>query len=103
MGCPDSVMVPCPKCGNREEFQSKSGPNRLLCYNLEECPEDILENVNRHSPQQCRTCGTWFEVRFIPTPTAVDPVNPEDKQIRLTKYQDYLHEQCYNNNKEDFS
>ena len=25
MGMYDTILVPCPKCGTKEEFQSKSG------------------------------------------------------------------------------
>jgi len=25
MGCYDTVLVPCPKCGTKSEFQTKSG------------------------------------------------------------------------------
>lgn len=57
----DSVMVPCPKCNKRQEFQSKSGECLLDVYDLEDCPDDILVDVNRHSPSIC-DCGCTFEV-----------------------------------------
>lgn len=62
MGMFDSVMVPCPNCGTRKEFQSKSGPCDLDVFNFEECPPEVLANVNRHSPLRCGQCGTWFQV-----------------------------------------
>lgn len=62
MGCYDTVMVPCPQCGHREPFQSKSGDYCLLVVNLEDCPIDILYDVNRHSPYSCEQCGTVFKV-----------------------------------------
>ncbi len=61
MGVYDTVMVPCPNCGKKEEFQSKSGECFLQVVELEECPTDILADVNRHSPYIC-DCGTEFEV-----------------------------------------
>lgn len=57
----DSVMVNCPKCGEESEFQSKSGDCMLEVYNLDNCPEDVLRNVNRHSPNKCE-CGVFFGV-----------------------------------------
>ena len=57
----DSVMVKCPICGQENEFQSKSGECFLEVYTLENCPDDVMVNVNRHSPIECR-CGTLYEV-----------------------------------------
>lgn len=58
----DSVMVKCPKCGEENEFQSKSGECLLYVYTLENCPNDVLSDVNRHSPQKCFACGFNHEV-----------------------------------------
>lgn len=64
MGCYDSVMVPCPTCGWRSEFQSKGGECLLRTYQLESCPQDVLADVNRHAPNACEQCGTVYEVGF---------------------------------------
>ena len=61
MGLFDTVIVPCPECGKENEFQSKGGECSLQVVELEGCPEDILSDVNRHSPCKCK-CGTSFEV-----------------------------------------
>ena len=61
MGMFDSVMVKCPNCGQENEFQSKSGECFLEVYTLENCPDDVMANVNRHSPCEC-DCGTKYEV-----------------------------------------
>ena len=58
----DSVMVNCPKCGQENEFQSKSGECLLYFYTLENCPDDVLININRHSPKKCIFCGFSYEV-----------------------------------------
>jgi endogenous inhibitor of DNA gyrase (YacG/DUF329 family) len=64
MGVYDTVMVPCPQCGEKAEFQSKSGECILLEVELEDCPYDILGDVNRHSPYTCSKCETVFEVHI---------------------------------------
>ncbi len=61
MGMFDSVMVKCPNCGKENEFQSKSGDCLLELYTLEDCPDNVMVNVNRHSPCECG-CGTKYEV-----------------------------------------
>jgi RNase P subunit RPR2 len=61
MGCYDTVIVPCPKCGTEAEFQSKGGDCLLRVYSLADCPEDVLSDVNRHAPYTCEKCGTIFE------------------------------------------
>lgn len=64
MGCFDEVRVPCPKCGTRHHFQSKSGDCRLAAYDLETCPPEVLADVNRHAPYTCEKCGTPFSVEL---------------------------------------
>ena len=62
MGCYDTIFVPCPKCGEEYEAQSKSGDCLLRHYTFgENVPEDVLSNVNRHAPFAC-DCGAKFEV-----------------------------------------
>lgn len=70
MGMFDTVLVKCPSCGTRNEFQTKSGECCLLVHNLEDCPDDMLGDVNRHAPVACDECGTIFQVD-IPTRTSV--------------------------------
>lgn len=62
MGMFDTVLVPCPKCGKLAEFQSKGGDCILAVYNLADAPNDVLFDVNRHSPYKCENCKTLFEV-----------------------------------------
>lgn len=80
MGCYDTVNVPCPKCGERVGFQSKSGECLLEEYPLESCPDDVLANVNRHSPHECPKCGTSFAVELTMTVKSVEvPKMPNDQ------------------------
>lgn len=57
----DSVWIKCPKCGEENEFQSKSGDCCLDNYTIENCPDDVLQNVNRHAPIKC-DCGCKYQV-----------------------------------------
>lgn len=61
MGMYDTVIIPCPTCGVEHEFQSKGGDCYLRVFTLENCPDDVLGDVNRHSPADCE-CGTSFKV-----------------------------------------
>ena len=61
MGLYDSVWVECPNCGKEKEFQSKSGECNLSNYTLENCPDNVLKDVNRHSPCGCE-CGAFYNV-----------------------------------------
>ena len=63
MGCYDTVEVHCPKCGEAHYFQSKSGDCSMAQYTLEECPPDVMQNINRHAPVTCE-CGVRFQVEF---------------------------------------
>jgi len=75
----DVVLVPCPNCGEKSDFQSKGGECRLRVYELEDAPRDVLSDVNRHAPNQCSTCGIFFEVERVDpseTPYAVEVFRP---------------------------
>ena len=74
MGMFDTVLVPCPKCGVENDFQSKSGPRLQERHKLEDCPEDILLNVNRHSPIECKNCLTYYfvDLHLVGTPKVCD-------------------------------
>ena len=66
MGCYDTVLVPCPKCGELYQAQSKSGDCFLGVYNFNDTPPEVMENVNRHAPFICEKCETKFHVEFHP-------------------------------------
>ena len=69
MGMFDSIMVPCPTCGERSEFQTKSGPCLLAVWNLEDAPQEALAGVNSHAPNTCEKCGTDYGVHLTLTAT----------------------------------
>ena len=62
MGMFDSVYVECPQCETENEFQTKSGDCLLNKYSLNDCPDDVFADVNRHSPCTCEECGTAYSV-----------------------------------------
>lgn len=74
MGMFDTVMVPCPECGETSEFQSKGGDCILAVYDLHACPPDVMGDVNRHAPNTCEKCGTVFAVKVdvVGTPFKVN-------------------------------
>lgn len=71
MGVYDIVNVPCPSCGEKAEAQSKGGACELVTYELHKAPEDVLSDVNRHAPFDCRECGQRFQVNMVPTSVLV--------------------------------
>ncbi len=62
MGMFDSVGVPCPKCGEVFEAQSKSGPCFCNWYSIDAVPLDVAEDIDRHAPFTCKKCGNVFSV-----------------------------------------
>jgi hypothetical protein len=93
MGCFDTVVAPCPKCGELSGFQTKSGPCLLDEFTLDNAPEDVMRDVNRHSPNTCEKCGTLFGVHANPKELkgyfVADPVDgkePIQKRVVLTEW-----------------
>ena len=64
MGMYDTVWVKCPKCAKENGFQSKGGECFLGDYTLENCPDDVMSDINRHSPYKC-DCGASFSVDIL--------------------------------------
>lgn len=91
MGMYDTIVVPCPTCGERTDFQTKSGECLLSVWGLEDAPANALADVNRHSPYTCEKCGTVFAVdlKIIATSVVVQPSdkdNEEDLQFRRPSF-----------------
>lgn len=82
MGLFDTVLVNCPKCGKENEFQSKGGDCSLNVYTLEDCPGDVLSDVNRHSPHTC-DCGELFSVDVFSRKIVKNKYNPPVKVKRF--------------------
>ena len=63
MGVYDTIIMPCPECGELYHAQSKgSGDRSLRVFELTFCPLDVLSDANRRAPFTCENCGTNFEV-----------------------------------------
>ena len=60
MGCFDTVILPCPKCGAVYEAQSKSGDCAFETYTLGAAPVDVLPGINDYAPFRCSECHTFF-------------------------------------------
>lgn len=61
MGLFDTVLVPCPKCVRRVEFQSKGGPCDLGEYTLGNAPAEVLVDACGYV-KKCK-CGYSFMLR----------------------------------------
>ncbi len=66
MGMYDTVLVPCPNCHQKYPAQSKSGPCYLDTFQIDNVPDDVAEDVNRHAPFTCAKCGEVFSVGELP-------------------------------------
>lgn len=64
MGMYDTIWVKCPQCKSDVDFQSKSGECILGQYEIDNCPDDVMLDANRHSPVQC-DCGALLEIDRI--------------------------------------
>ena len=81
MGLFDTILVPCPKCSEKMEFQTKSGDCSLRSFDLVSAPKNMMKDVNRHAPYKC-SCGAEFQVKI--KNKSVKWLNPE-KLYTFTK------------------
>jgi len=64
MGIYDTVVIPCPECGELYYAQSKGSYEcSLRHFDLWNAPSDVMSDVNRHAPFECE-CGTIFDVEM---------------------------------------
>lgn len=66
MGMFNSIYVKCPSCGERVEFQSKSGSCHLNEYNIEDAPNQEVVGIIGDSVY-CK-CGHLVKVEDEPEP-----------------------------------
>ena len=70
MGMFDSVMITCPSCGKKLEFQSKAGDCTLATYEQDKVPIEIAYDIGL-DVERCE-CGAYVgvmrdtEIRTVP-------------------------------------
>jgi len=65
MGSFDRITVPCPRCQEPQEIQSKGGACMFRHYTLQNAPPDVLGDANRHAPFTCEKCKATFKVHVV--------------------------------------
>ena len=65
MGMFDRVWIPCPRCGQPREFQSKGGECVLADYYWPDAPVAVLRDI-AFDTGWCALCRQPFEVPPLP-------------------------------------
>jgi len=68
MGCFDSLLVKCKKCGEELEFQSKADECWQREFTLSTCPPKIIVDLDGEI-QECGNCGTQIKLVLATRPT----------------------------------
>jgi hypothetical protein len=91
MGLFDSVLAPCPHCGNRIEFQSKEGECCMNVYNIDAAPTEVLTDV-LNDPAYCRHCEKWSALYDPTFPPNAQPPRPNPRMVKLREPEkQYIH------------
>jgi hypothetical protein len=61
MGMYNVIHVPCPRCENDVEFQSKSGSCELKHFSITNCPDEEIAGI-AGDIETCDSCG--FDVKI---------------------------------------
>jgi hypothetical protein len=70
---PDSVYIPCPKCGMRvEEVSDVRGDEGGGAFYPEEAPLVVIQDLNNW-PLKCPSCAHSFRLRVLLTDYPVTP------------------------------
>lgn len=56
MGVYDTIIAKCPECGAKNYYQTKGGACVSADYNIDDAPDDVMCDANRHTPQNCEGC-----------------------------------------------
>jgi predicted RNA-binding Zn-ribbon protein involved in translation (DUF1610 family) len=64
MGMFDTVLIPCPTCGQDYPEQTKAGACLLEEYTFDNAPPEVLASINQYAPFTCDNCGTVFAVHI---------------------------------------
>lgn len=61
MGCFNTILIPCPRCGEKYDYQSKSGSCSFTTETIEDAElEDIVEASN--NVLSCGNCNASFKL-----------------------------------------
>lgn len=66
MGCFDTVIFRCPKCGRRNDFQSKADKCNFETYTFPKAPLKIIADMEDITCDHC-TAKLTVNVQFIAT------------------------------------
>lgn len=58
----DEVLLPCPKCGEKNYAQSKGGWCHTFLYDFDTAPDPVLADMVDEK-YTCPKCGTQFAVK----------------------------------------
>lgn len=83
MGCYDTVVGKCPKCGSPVKIQSKAGRCDLIDYNQDSVPMAIARNIEGDLVC-CKTCSTDIEIWISPMIPKNVPVEFRKVEIKAT-------------------
>ena len=70
MGMFDSIMVDCPKCKNKIEFQTKALGGSLSCYTIKNAPKVCIADLGGEV-FHCGKCDCWFSFTVKTPPKVV--------------------------------
>ena len=62
MSCFDNLIVTCPKCGEKVEFQCKNGKREMDNYDVSNVPPEIAGDLNGEKEQCCK-CGVIITIQ----------------------------------------
>ena len=61
MGVYNTILVPCPECDNKVEFQTKTGDCSLSIYNISCAPYEDIRGIMGCS-SYCRGCDNKVNI-----------------------------------------
>ena len=98
MGCFDSVWVPCPRCGNKTQYQTKVGICALDHYDLSTAPDNMLADIADPpggEATMCKGCGAHYKLIVKCIATVIE-VAPDQKKpwLQGVKYNSLLLGSC---------
>ena len=84
MGCYNTIIAKCPKCGEENEFQTKSGDCSMSIFPLEDAPDADMLDSNRHTPCPCIKCDVELVFEYT-----VQKISVIDRKLVVYDYEQY--------------